>query len=126
MNSSTRSASTPIHIFYRLALGALPETYPIDPEAHSCWAQQSRRRPLECSRRFAKKEGNEEDIIEDASVGVTHDEARLEQLYEEIAWPPGKKYGHPYDAFKLASSSKDVTRLAPAVSCCNSFPSLAL
>ena len=30
------------------------------------------------------------------------EEARLEQLYETIAWPLGKTYGHPYDAFKLA------------------------
>lgn len=31
-----------------------------------------------------------------------NEEERLEQLYEQIAWPLGKKYGHPYDAFKLA------------------------
>lgn len=29
-------------------------------------------------------------------------EADLEQLYEQIAWPLDKKYGHSYDAFKLA------------------------
>lgn len=31
-----------------------------------------------------------------------NEEEKLEQLYEQIAWPLGKKYGHPYDAFKLA------------------------
>lgn len=38
---------------------------------------------------------------EGAIVGETEEE-RLESLYEQIAWPVGKKYGHPYDAFKLA------------------------
>jgi translation initiation factor 2 subunit 1 len=35
----------------------------------------------------------------DASL---NEEERLEKLYEQVAWPLGKKYGHPYDAFKLA------------------------
>lgn len=35
-------------------------------------------------------------------AGGANEEERLEQLYEQIAWPLGKKYGHPYDAFKLA------------------------
>ena len=48
---------------------------------------------------------------ESTNVGVEGDheiptgeneEEKLEQLYEQIAWPLGKKYGHPYDAFKLA------------------------
>ena len=30
------------------------------------------------------------------------EEERCRQLYEQIAWPLGKIYGHPYDAFKLA------------------------
>ncbi|KAK0195661.1 eukaryotic translation initiation factor 2 subunit alpha [Armillaria mellea] len=38
--------------------------------------------------------------------GVGHggpgEEERLEKLYETIAWPLGKVFGHPYDAFKLA------------------------
>jgi hypothetical protein len=33
---------------------------------------------------------------------IENEEEKLEQLYEQIAWPLGKKYGHPYDAFKLA------------------------
>lgn len=28
----------------------------------------------------------------------------IEQLYETIAWPLDKKYGHAYDAFKVAVS----------------------
>ena len=38
---------------------------------------------------------------DDISAGANEEE-RLEQLYEQISWPLGKKYGHPYDAFKLA------------------------
>lgn len=39
--------------------------------------------------------------VEDAPGGAS-EEARLENLYERVAWPLGKIYGHPYDAFKLA------------------------
>lgn len=35
-------------------------------------------------------------------AGLETEEERLESLYESIAWPLGKIYGHPYDAFKLA------------------------
>jgi len=38
----------------------------------------------------------------EAAVAGETEEERLESLYEQIAWPVGKKYGHPYDAFKLA------------------------
>ncbi|GBE83741.1 eukaryotic translation initiation factor 2 subunit alpha [Sparassis latifolia] len=37
----------------------------------------------------------------------SNEEERLEQLYEQIAWPLGKKYGHPYDAFKLALTEQE-------------------
>ena len=30
------------------------------------------------------------------------EEERLENLYEQIAWPLGRKYGNMYDAFKLS------------------------
>lgn len=45
--------------------------------------------------------------------GGANEEQRLEQLYETIAWPLGKTYGHPYDAFKLALTQ--VLHLAKAV-----------
>lgn len=55
------------------------------------------------SRRAAKKEGNEEETIpEDSGAAGSNEDERLEHLYDQIAWPLGKKYGHPYDAFKLA------------------------
>ncbi|KAI0633533.1 eukaryotic translation initiation factor 2 subunit alpha [Trametes polyzona] len=61
------------------------------------------------SRRAAKKEGHEEDLPPDENAtGGANEEARLEQLYEQIAWPLGRKYGHPYDAFKLALTEPDV------------------
>ena len=39
---------------------------------------------------------------DDGGAGQQNEETRLEHLYEQIAWPLGKKYGHPYDAFKIA------------------------
>ncbi|KAG6879426.1 hypothetical protein C0992_002692 [Termitomyces sp. T32_za158] len=36
-----------------------------------------------------------------------NEEDRLEQLYDAVAWPLAKKYGHPYDAFKLALTEPD-------------------
>ncbi|KAI0729153.1 eukaryotic translation initiation factor 2 subunit alpha [Fomitopsis betulina] len=47
------------------------------------------------------KEGEEGDV-----AGASEEE-RLEQLYEQVGWPLGKKYGHPYDAFKLALTEQD-------------------
>lgn len=34
-------------------------------------------------------------------------EAKLKELYETVAWPLDKKFGHSYDAFKLAVSEPD-------------------
>lgn len=34
--------------------------------------------------------------------GVEGEEEKMEMLYETVAWPLSKTYGHPYDAFKLA------------------------
>ncbi|KAH0578345.1 hypothetical protein H2248_003959 [Termitomyces sp. 'cryptogamus'] len=42
-----------------------------------------------------------------------NEEQRLEQLYDAIAWPLAKKYGHPYDAFKLALTEPDSVFDAP-------------
>ena len=38
----------------------------------------------------------------DAGPADGSEDMRLEQLYEQIAWPLAEKYGHTYDAFKLA------------------------
>lgn len=41
---------------------------------------------------------------DDEVLGTTsgNEDTRLRALYEQIAWPLGKTYAHPYDAFKLA------------------------
>jgi translation initiation factor 2 subunit 1 len=44
----------------------------------------------------------ENEQINQAGPGGQNEEERLEMLYDTIAWPLGKQYGHPYDAFKLA------------------------
>ncbi|KIJ15861.1 hypothetical protein PAXINDRAFT_168851 [Paxillus involutus ATCC 200175] len=44
---------------------------------------------------------------EEGGHGGPSEEARLERLYEQVAWPLGKTYGHPYDAFKLALTEQD-------------------
>lgn len=49
------------------------------------------------------RQAGEEDIPElDIPIGGPNEEEKMEMLYDTIAWPLGKKYGHPYDAFKLA------------------------
>lgn len=53
--------------------------------------------------RKARQAAHDEDgTIEHEIPGGGNEDEKLEQLYEQIAWPLGKKYGHPYDAFKLA------------------------
>ncbi|KAF7426436.1 hypothetical protein PC9H_008804 [Pleurotus ostreatus] len=59
--------------------------------------------------RKGKPSGDGEEGDEEAAAGVAtggykgspNEEDKLERLYEQIAWPLGRKYGHPYDAFKL-------------------------
>ncbi|KAJ2912996.1 hypothetical protein MD484_g7428, partial [Candolleomyces efflorescens] len=46
--------------------------------------------------------------VEGAGAGPnSNEEEKLEQLYDTIGWPLGRKYGHPYDAFKLALTEPD-------------------
>ncbi|KAG5636844.1 hypothetical protein H0H81_006637 [Sphagnurus paluster] len=53
--------------------------------------------------RRARQAAGEEDVPEqEIPSGGPNEEERLEMLYDTIGWPLGKKYGHPYDAFKLA------------------------
>jgi hypothetical protein len=63
--------------------------------------------PVEKESRKARKArqaagDNEIPDADGGPAGGTNEEEKLEVLYETIAWPLGKKYGHPYDAFKLA------------------------
>ncbi|EGO03661.1 hypothetical protein SERLA73DRAFT_175221 [Serpula lacrymans var. lacrymans S7.3] len=58
--------------------------------------------------RKARKEAQEEDLAVDDTVPDVHnEEERLERLYEQVGWPLGKKYGHPYEAFKLALTEQE-------------------
>ncbi|PPR03960.1 hypothetical protein CVT24_008315 [Panaeolus cyanescens] len=59
------------------------------------------------------EEGAENELGADAGPALgsyrpsANEEEKLELLYEQVAWPLGKKYGHPYDAFKLALTEPD-------------------
>ncbi|KDN37890.1 hypothetical protein RSAG8_09864, partial [Rhizoctonia solani AG-8 WAC10335] len=55
-----------------------------------------------------KEEEKEEDEEHDTGLPGGSDEERLEELHEQIVWPLASKYGHTYDAFKLALNSPDV------------------
>lgn len=54
------------------------------------------------ARRARQAAGEEEIPDQEIPGGGPNEEERLEMLYDTIGWPLGKKYGHPYDAFKLA------------------------
>jgi hypothetical protein len=55
----------------------------------------------DATKKSQKSRGDVEEH-DDGGAGEQNEESRLEHLYEQIAWPLGKKYGHPYDAFKIA------------------------
>ncbi|KAJ6448927.1 eukaryotic translation initiation factor 2 subunit alpha [Mycena sanguinolenta] len=64
--------------------------------------------PDEKEKRVPKKGADAEDAPPDEAPPLVAGEAeRLEILYDTIAWPLGKTYGHPYDAFKLALTEPD-------------------
>jgi translation initiation factor 2 subunit 1 len=50
----------------------------------------------------SKAAGEGDEAVEEAAIGGGSEDTRLEALYEQIAWPLAEKYGHTYDAFKLA------------------------
>ncbi|KAI0295718.1 eukaryotic translation initiation factor 2 subunit alpha [Russula brevipes] len=59
----------------------------------------------------AKKDGDKEgaaatteEIVPPAGPS---EEERTEKLYEQVAWPLGRKYGNVYDAFKLSLTESD-------------------
>jgi translation initiation factor 2 subunit 1 len=69
------------------------------PVASEPEQQKENKRAARKARQAAQDEGAE--VEHDIPGGANEDE-KLEQLHDQIAWPLGKKYGHPYDAFKLA------------------------
>ncbi|KAF9000721.1 eukaryotic translation initiation factor 2 subunit alpha [Cyathus striatus] len=64
-------------------------------------AEKENKRAARKARQAAQEEGDATGEVHEAPANGNEEE-RLEQLYDQIAWPLGKKYGHPYDAFKLA------------------------
>ncbi|PVF93469.1 putative translation initiation factor eIF-2 alpha chain [Serendipita vermifera] len=50
----------------------------------------------------SKAAGEGDEVVEETAIGGGSEDTRLEALYEQIAWPLADKYGHTYDAFKLA------------------------
>lgn len=52
--------------------------------------------------RRAARAVHDDDGGDELPASTGNEEERLEMLYDQIAWPLGKTYGHPYDAFKLA------------------------
>ncbi|KII84319.1 hypothetical protein PLICRDRAFT_118094 [Plicaturopsis crispa FD-325 SS-3] len=84
------------------------------PDSGEKEAKKSTRR----AKKDAAQDGEDVPAIVDeaaAPSGGVNEEARLEALYEQVAWPLGKTYGHPYDAFKLAlTESEGVLSQLPA------------
>ncbi|THH31167.1 hypothetical protein EUX98_g3024 [Antrodiella citrinella] len=73
-------------------------------------AAEEQEKETKRNRRAAKKDAaaNDEEVLDEGAVISSSEEERLEQLYEKVAWPLGKTYGHPYDAFKLALAENEV------------------
>ncbi|KAF5367569.1 hypothetical protein D9758_003794 [Tetrapyrgos nigripes] len=73
------------------------------------------------ARRAARKAAEGDEIVDEVPVSTGNEEGKLEMLYETIAWPLGKTYGHPYDAFKLTLTEPDTvfstlqTSMSPSV-----------
>nr|GAT60879.1 predicted protein [Mycena chlorophos] len=59
------------------------------------------------SRKKGAADGDDAPVIDEPPPPAAGEAERLEMLYETIAWPLGRTYGHPYDAFKLALTEPD-------------------
>ncbi|KAH9006402.1 eukaryotic translation initiation factor 2 subunit alpha [Lactarius hatsudake] len=70
----------------------------LDPDADGAGA------PAADTKKDQDKEGAEGVVL--PPTGPSEEE-RLEKLYEQIAWPLGRKYGNVYDAFKLSLTEPD-------------------
>jgi len=65
-------------------------------------AESAEKENKKAARKARQAAQEENGVFEHEIPGGANEDEKLEQLYEQIAWPLGKKYGHPYDAFKLA------------------------
>lgn len=91
------------HVASKITTTSVDEDPKEDPSQTSEIVQQE----IKKSRR-ARKEAHDDELGEDSVPHSTgNEEEKLEMLYEKIAWPLGRTYGHPYDAFKLALTEPD-------------------
>ncbi|KAG7088522.1 hypothetical protein E1B28_012506 [Marasmius oreades] len=91
------------HVASKITTTSIDEEPTEDPSQPSEAVQQEVRKT-----RRARKEAQDDDLGEDAVPHSTgNEEEKLEMLYEKIAWPLGRIYGHPNDAFKLALTESD-------------------
>lgn len=91
-------ASIMRHVASKLPSGSLDVA---DSQAPVEAAQAAQGEKESKKSRRARQTVQEEDGDEAGGAGANEEE-RLEKLYDAVAWPLGKTYGHPYDAFKLA------------------------
>jgi translation initiation factor 2 subunit 1 len=92
-------ASIMRHVASKLPSGLLDATEtPSTTEAVAAPAESGEKESKKSRR--ARQAAQEDDG--DETVGGANEEERLEKLYDAVGWPLGKKYGHTYDAFKLA------------------------
>lgn len=89
-------ASIMRHVASKLPSGSLDATEAAPPADASADSGEKESKKSRRARQTAHEEENEE------VGGGVNEEERLEKLYDAVGWPLGKKYGHPYDAFKLA------------------------
>lgn len=78
--------------------GSVPIDAPVAPTPEATEKEPKRARKT-------RQATHEEDLGEEGATTGPNEDERLEMLYDTIGWPLGKKYGHPYDAFKLALTS---------------------
>ena len=71
----------------------------LDPDVEHDGAGASAAAAAAETKKDQDKEGTESVVL--PPTGPSEEE-RLEKLYEQVAWPLGRKYGNVYDAFKLS------------------------
>lgn len=107
------------HVASKLPSGSLDAA-----EAQAVTSTEGAAPPAEAGEKESKKsrrarQAAAEEDGEEAAGGGANEEERLEKLYDAVAWPLGKKYGHTYDAFKLAltcvSHTLDLYRITDSI-----------
>jgi len=102
-NKSKAVASIMRHVASKLPSIDAETSIPVPSEDP---AVENAEKETKKSIRRQKKE-NPDEPVDDIVMGGPNEEEKLEKLYEQIAWPLGHKYGHPYDAFKVALTEQE-------------------